>query len=90
MTNQTEGSVPRIRFKGFDAAWEPKKLGQIYTERNERGNDSLPILSVSIHSGISNGELSTETLGKKVRRSEDKSLYKHVHSGDLVLNMMRA
>jgi type I restriction enzyme S subunit len=90
MTDHTAGSVPRIRFKGFDAAWEPKKLGQIYTERNERGNDSLPILSVSIHSGISNGELSTETLGKKVRRSEDKSLYKHVHSGDLVLNMMRA
>lgn len=90
MTDQTAGSVPRIRFKGFDAAWEPKKLGQIYTERNERGNDALPILSVSIHSGISNGELSTETLGKKVRRSEDKSLYKHVQSGDLVLNMMRA
>lgn len=90
MTDKTAGSVPRIRFKGFDAAWEPKELGQIYTERNERGNDSLPILSVSIHSGISNGELSSETLGKKVRRSEDKSLYKHVHSGDLVLNMMRA
>lgn len=90
MADQKAGGVPRIRFKGFDAAWEPKELGQIYTERNERGNDSLPILSVSIHSGISNGELSTETLGKKVRRSEDKSLYKHVQSGDLVLNMMRA
>jgi type I restriction enzyme S subunit len=90
MTDQADGSVPRIRFKGFDAPWEQKSLGQIYTERNERGEDSLPILSVSIHSGISNGELSTETLGKKVRRSEDKSLYKHVHSGDLVLNMMRA
>jgi type I restriction enzyme S subunit len=90
MTDQTTGGAPRIRFKGFDTAWEPKKLGQIYTERNERGNDSLPILSVSIHSGISNGELSTEALGKKVRRSEDKSLYKHVQSGDLVLNMMRA
>lgn len=90
MTDQIPGSVPRIRFKGFNAAWEPKKLGQIYTERNERGNDSLPILSVSIHSGISNCELSTENLGKKVRRSEDKSLYKHVYSGDLVLNMMRA
>lgn len=90
MTDQTTHRVPRIRFKGFEAAWETKRLGEIYAERNERGNDSLPILSVSIHSGISNGELSTETLGKKVRRSEDKSLYKHVYSGDLVLNMMRA
>lgn len=90
MTDKTADSVPRIRFKFFDTAWEPKNLGQIYTEKNERGNDSLPLLSVSIHSGISNGELSTETIGKKVRRSEDKSLYKHVQSGDLVLNMMRA
>lgn len=90
MTDQTAGGMPRIRFKGFDAPWEPKKLGQIYKERNDRGNDSLPILSVSIHSGVSNGEMSSEALGKKVRRSEDKSLYKHVQSGDLVLNMMRA
>lgn len=90
MTYQTDGSVLRIRFKGLDAAWEPKKLGQIYKERNERGNDSLPILSVSIHSGVSNGELSSDALGKKVRRSENKSLYKRVQSGDLVLNMMRA
>lgn len=90
MTDQTAAGMPKIRFKGFDAPWEPKKLGQIYTERNERGNDSLPILSVSIHSGISNGELSAETVGKKVRRSEDKSLYKYVQPGDLVLNMMRA
>jgi len=90
MAEPINSKVPRIRFKGFGAAWERKTLGEIYAERNERGNDSLPILSVSIHSGISKGELSSETLGKTVRRSEDKSLYKHVHAGDLVLNMMRA
>lgn len=90
MADQKAGGVPRIRFKGFDAPWERKKLGQMYTERNDRGNDSLPILSVSIHRGISNGELDTEALGKKVRRSEDKSLYKYVQAGDLALNMMRA
>lgn len=90
MTDQTARRVPKIRFKEFGEEWERKTLGEIYTERNERGNDSLPILSVSIHSGVSNGELSSETLGKKVRRSEDKSLYKHVHAGDLALNMMRA
>lgn len=81
---------PDIRFSGFTDAWEKRKLGEIYTERNERGDDSLQILSVSIHHGISNEELDSNTLGKKVRRSEDKSLYKHVYFGDLVLNMMRA
>ncbi|MDD3335684.1 MAG: restriction endonuclease subunit S [Eubacteriales bacterium] len=83
-------TVPEIRFSGFTDAWEQRKLSEVYTERNERGNDALPILSVSIHHGISNGELDSDSLGKQVRRSEDKSLYKHVESGDLVLNMMRA
>jgi type I restriction enzyme S subunit len=81
---------PDIRFSGFNDAWEQRKLGEVYTERNERGDDSLQILSVSIHHGISNEELDSNTLGKKVRRSEDKTLYKHVYFGDLVLNMMRA
>lgn len=82
--------VPRIRFPGFEEEWEWYKLGDIYTERNEKGNDSLPFLSVSIHSGVSDRELDEEELGKFVKRSKDKSVYKHVYEGDLVFNMMRA
>ena len=70
--------------------WEQRKLGELYIERNERGNDSLQILSVSIHTGVSDGALDEETLGKFVKRSEDKSTYKHVYAGDLIFNMMRA
>lgn len=81
---------PNIRVKGFDGDWDERSLGEIYTERNERGNDSLQILTVSIHDGVSDGELDEEGLGKVVRRSEDKSTYKHVYEGDLVFNMMRA
>jgi len=81
---------PELRFKGFTGKWERRKLGELYKERNERGNSSLPILSVSIHDGVSHGELDSDTLGKQVRRSEDKSLYKLVITGDLVFNMMRA
>ena len=81
---------PAIRFKGFCDDWEQRKLGEIYVERNEKGKDNLEILSVSIHHGVSNGELDADSLGKNVRRSEDKSLYKHVYYGDLVFNMMRA
>ena len=29
-------------------------------------------------------------MGKSVKRSEDKSTYKHVYAGDLIFNMMRA
>lgn len=83
-----------IRFKKEDGSsypdWKECKLGDLYTERNERGNDSLPILSVSIHDGVSSGEMDEEELGKKVNRSSDKSLYKRVCPGDLAFNMMRA
>ena len=82
--------TPKIRFPGYTNPWEQRKLGDLYSERKEKGNDKLKILSVSIHSGVSDGELDEEALGKNVRRSEDKSTYKHVYSGDLVFNMMRA
>ncbi|KAB8287873.1 restriction endonuclease S subunit [Bifidobacterium ramosum] len=83
-------SVPRIRFSGFTDPWEQRKLGELYENRDERGNDDLQILSVSIYGGVSDGSLTSDELGKNVRRSEDKSLYKKVESGDIVLNMMRA
>lgn len=82
--------APEIRFSGCAGDWEQRLLGDIYLERNERGSKSLDILSVSIHSGISEKNLDAGALGKIVRRSEDKSLYKHVFPGDLVFNMMRA
>ncbi len=81
---------PELRFPEFTDDWEPRKLGEIYTERNEKGDESLQILSVSIHSGVSDGELDEEKLGKTVRRSADKTTYKHVYYGDLIFNMMRA
>ena len=86
----SERKVPKIRFPGFEHDWQEYSMGELYKERKEPGNDSLPILSVSIHSGISDGELDEENLGKHVRRIEDKSAYKHAHAGDLVFNMMRA
>ena len=72
------------------ANWIETTLGEIYTERNEPGNDSLPLLMVSIHSGVSDGEVAEEDLPKKIKRIEDKSQYKHAMPGDLVFNMMRA
>ena len=70
--------------------WEEYTLGDIYTERKEPGNESLPLLMVSIHSGVSDGEVDEADLPKKVKRIEDKSQYKRAATGDLVFNMMRA
>ena len=86
----SEMNAPAIRFSDFSDDWKEYSMGELYTERKEPGNDSLPILTVSIHSGVSDGEMDEDDLGKFVRRIEDKSAYKHVYAGDLVLNMMRA
>ena len=70
--------------------WNEFSLGEVYTERKQAGDPSLPVLSVSIHSGVSEGELDEESLGKKVKRIEDKTQYQTALEGDLVFNMMRA
>ena len=85
---------PKLRFTKNDGAnypdWASSTMGSFYTERDERGCDNLPVLTVSIHSGVSDGELDEKELGKRVKRSSDMSLYKKALSGDLVFNMMRA
>ena len=72
------------------ADWAVCNMGDIYSERKEPGDPTLPILTVSIHSGVSNGELDESELGKKVKRIEDKTKYLTARKGDLVFNMMRA
>lgn len=82
--------TPESRFPEYSGEWKEYSLGDIYSERNEKGNDTLQFLSVSIHTGVSDQELESEELGKTVKRSEDKTKYKRVYKGDLVFNMMRA
>lgn len=72
------------------ADWKRYTFGDIYTERKESGSEELPLLMVSIHSGVSDGEVDAAELPKQVKRIEDKSQYKKAVSGDLVFNMMRA
>ncbi len=76
------GEVPK--------GWKVTRLANLFREVNESGNDELPVLSVSIHHGISDKELDDNERDRKVTRSEDSSKYKKVLPGDLVYNMMRA
>ena len=88
------GEVPdgykKTKGKILPSAWASFSLGDIYAERKEVGIPSLPILTVSIHSGVSDGALDEDELGKKVKRIEDKTQYRTARSGDVVFNMMRA
>lgn len=74
--------------------WDVKRIGLLFTESSARAFSDVeleyPILSVSIHHGISDKELNEGELDRKITRSEDRSLYKIVHDNYLAYNMMRA
>jgi len=99
VTKGLDKSAP-LRPSGIDwlgdvpAHWEVKRLGNLFRESNTRASTEkeleFPILSVSIHHGISDKELNETELDRKITRSDDRSLYKVVHDNDLAYNMMRA
>lgn len=70
--------------------WEVGRMANVFREVAESGVGDLPILSVSIHHGVSDKEFNDEEMDRKVTRSDDRSKYKRVAPGDLVYNMMRA
>lgn len=72
------------------AHWAIIRTGLLFREVSEQGGADLPILSVSIHHGVSSAEMSDEELSRKVARSEDRTKYKRVRPNDLTFNMMRA
>lgn len=76
------GSVP--------SHWQTVRMGSLFQEAADVGREGLPMLTVSIHSGISDKELADDEMERKVSRSEDKTVYKRVKPGDLVYNQMRA
>lgn len=77
-------NAPVIRFNGFNAAWEQRKLGELFVESDERSSTE-EILSVSVANGIypaSESERDTNP-GASITN------YKIVRVGDIVYNSMR-
>jgi type I restriction enzyme S subunit len=72
------------------AHWEVTRLANLFREVSEPLTEDLPLLSVSIHHGVSDDELDEGEMDRKVSRSEDRSKYKRVRPKDIVYNMMRA
>lgn len=76
--------------KEIPSHWNIYRIADLYEDRNERGDDSLPVLTVSINSGVSDKEIDDSEKERVFVRSEDKTKYKKVYPGDLTYNMMRA
>lgn len=70
--------------------WQVHRLSSLFRQVAEQGLEDLPVLTVSIHSGVSDREFDDNELDRKVTRIEDRTAYKRVAPGDLVYNMMRA
>jgi type I restriction enzyme S subunit len=97
-TAVTKGIDPNVPMADSDVEW----IGEVpahwnivanrtlFKERVEPGQDDLPLLSVSIHSGISDDEVSEEENIRGRVKIEDKTKYNLVKPNDIVFNMMRA
>jgi len=72
------------------AHWELKRNFVIFREIKISGSAELPVLSVSIHNGVSSEELSDDENIRSIIKIEDRTAYKEVRPGDVAYNMMRA
>lgn len=70
--------------------WKVYRIANLYDERSESGLDELPILTVSINTGVSDHEIADEDKDRIFVRCADRTQYKRVFPGDLTYNMMRA
>jgi type I restriction enzyme S subunit len=67
------------------AGWNAWKLGDLFSERSEAGDPSLPLLSVTQVNGV----VAQESTGRKNSANADRSKYKLVLPDDVAYNTMR-
>ena len=68
--------------------WEVRRNSRLFDERIEKGREGLPILVVSLRTGVSEGS-ETDEDGRPKRLIADVTGYKFTEKGDIAYNMMR-
>jgi len=82
---------PQYRDSGVDwlpqvpAHWEVVRNGRLFAERNETGFPDLPILEVSLRTGVRVRDME----GGRKQQMADRSKYKRAAEGDISYNIMR-
>jgi type I restriction enzyme S subunit len=82
---------PEYRDSGVDwlgrvpAHWDVVRNGRLFVERNETGFPDLPILEVSLRTGVRVRDMD----GGRKQQMADRSKYKRAALGDIAYNIMR-
>lgn len=79
-----KSELPWLR--NVPAHWNVVRNGNLFEERDERNQSDLPLLNVSIHTGVTLREFSTEHIEQM---ASDWSTYKMARKGDIAFNKMR-
>lgn len=80
-------TVPSLRFPEFrdNGAWEEGKAGSLFMNRRDRGEEGLPIYSVTMHDGM----VRRDSLNRDYYDIEEAAGNKTARKNDIVYNMMR-
>jgi type I restriction enzyme, S subunit len=89
-----DGLRPYPKYKDSGLPWLPKipaswsvvRNGRLFTQRNKTGHSNLPILEVSLRSGVRVRDMKD---GGRKQVMSDRSKYKQARAGDLAYNTMR-
>ncbi|GIX00844.1 MAG: hypothetical protein KatS3mg111_4176 [Pirellulaceae bacterium] len=68
------------------AHWEVRRNAQLFRQRNETGHAALPVLEVSLKTGI---QIRDVLDGSRKQELSDRDGYKRVLKGEIAYNMMR-
>jgi type I restriction enzyme, S subunit len=90
----TRGINPSVHFQHSSVAWLPEipahweicRNGRLFAQRNETGFAALPILEVSLRTGVRLREFSNSA---RKQVMSDRGKYKRALKGDIAYNMMR-
>lgn len=66
--------------------WDVRRNGRLFAERNQTGFEDLPILEVSLRTGVRVRDMEN---GTRKQQMTDRSKYKRAAKGDIAYNMMR-
>lgn len=66
--------------------WDVRRNGRLFAERVETGFEDLPILEVSLRTGVRVRDMEN---GARKQQMTDRSKYKRAVKGDIAYNMMR-